>query len=296
MVQEANLTDDYRSDGKARFDDIYDMPDPRAYFTALGPLHYDIPQQARPIFSRLLQRHRAHFSTGAGVLDVCCSYGINGALMRSDLTMDELYDHYQDPAVAGLSPEDMVRADEEFFTEHRQPGGPRMVGLDAARNAVSYACQAGLLDSGIAEDLESNEPSEQFAEIIDGVELVTTTGGVGYITDRTFDRILRALPDGNLPWVAAFVLRMYSYDEIADKLAEHGLVTEQLAGVTFHQREFASQAEQDSTVRAVRERGFDTAGLEDEGSYHATFFLSRPVADAEDEPIDRLFADFKRAA
>lgn len=295
MVQEANMTDQYRTDGKARFDDIYDMPDPRAYFDALGPLHYDIPQRAKPIFTRLLERHRARFSAGAGVLDLCCSYGINAALMRSDLSMDDLLSHYTDPSVASLSSTDMASADNEFFARHRLPDGPRTIGLDAARNAVSYACQAGLLDSGLAEDLENNEPSSQFAETIKDVELITTTGGVGYITERTFGRIMQALPEGATPWVAAFVLRMYSYDEIAIKLAEHGLVTEQLSNVTFHQREFASDEERESTLRAVRDRGLDTAGIEEEGSYYATLFLSRPAADVDAEPIDKLLGDITTA-
>ncbi|WP_202862522.1 hypothetical protein [Antricoccus suffuscus] len=289
------MTDQYRTDGKARFDDIYDMPDPRAYFDALGPLNYDIPQQAMPIFTRLLERHRARFSAGAGVLDLCCSYGINAALMRSDLTLNDLTSHYTDPSVANLSPEEMARADREFFAQHRRPNGPRTIGLDAARNAVSYACQAGLLDSGLAEDLENNEPSSQFAETIEGVELITTTGGVGYITDRTFGRILQALPEDSTPWVAAFVLRMYSYDEIAIRLAEHGLVTEQLPGVTFHQREFASDEERDSTLRAVRARGLDTADIEEKGSYYATLFLSRPAADVDAEPIEKLLGDITTA-
>ncbi len=209
--------------------------------------------------------------------------------------MDELLSHYTDHSAASLSPADMASADREFFARHRLPGGPRTVGLDAARKAVSYACQAGLLDSGLAEDLENNEPSSQFVETIKGVELITTTGGVGYITERTFGRIMQALPDHSTPWVAAFVLRMYSYDEIAIKLAEHGLVTEQLPNVKFHQREFASDEERESTLRAVRDRGLDTAGLEEEGSYYATLFLSRPAADVDAEPIEKLLGDIATA-
>ncbi|EST36825.1 hypothetical protein [Streptomyces roseochromogenus] len=36
--------------GKARFDDIYDRPDPRAYFRRLAPLEYEIPHHAQPVF------------------------------------------------------------------------------------------------------------------------------------------------------------------------------------------------------------------------------------------------------
>lgn len=37
----------HSSPGKTRFDEIYDAPDPRAYFRRLAPLEYEIPQIGR---------------------------------------------------------------------------------------------------------------------------------------------------------------------------------------------------------------------------------------------------------
>lgn len=294
MVQDTNGNNDNgnndATDGKTRFDHIYDMPDPREYFRALGRLDYDIPQRARPIFSRILENCRSQDAERGGVLDVCCSYGVNAALLRSDLSLADLYQHYSDPSISYLSPTELITADRAYFADHSGEKAPHMAGLDAARNAVSYACQVGLLDSGLAEDLERNDPSPQLIEALGHVGLITTTGGVGYITERTFDRLLQATPSGRSPWVAAFVLRMYSYDEIAETLGRHGLVTEELSEVSFHQRQFASAQEQESTVRAVRARGLDTTGLEDDGSFYATFFLSRPSEDAASEPLGELLS------
>lgn len=64
----------------------------------------------------------------------------------------------------------------------------------------------------------------------------------------------------------AFGLRMYSYDRIS-----------------------ATPAEQEATVRQVRKRGLDTAGLDDAGRYCADFYLSRPTTDTV-EPLAQLLA------
>ena len=85
---------------KANFDDIYDQPDPRAYFRTLAPLDYQIPQQARPVIERV------HAAAGADrtILDVCCSYGINAALLRFDLDIADLAARYTDAGLDAVPP------------------------------------------------------------------------------------------------------------------------------------------------------------------------------------------------
>jgi len=276
-------------DGKADFYHIYDRPDPRDYFRTLGEFDYEIPQRALPVFQALLTALRSGpEAAGAAplrVLDLCCSYGVNAALLRCDVSLDELFDHYASPALADLSPAELSREDEAYYAERCRLDAVRVSGLDVAGDAVAYGCRVGLLDGGWAEDLEAGDPSRQLTDHLDGVDLVTTTGGVGYITERTFDRVLGARRDGSTPWVAAFALRMFSYDRISETLAQHGLVTEQLTGVTFPQRRFASEAEREAALREVSGRGLDPAGREDTGRYHADFYLSRPAADAAQQPL-----------
>ncbi|HZJ04914.1 MAG TPA: hypothetical protein VFD59_05525 [Nocardioidaceae bacterium] len=279
------------ADGKADFNHIYDRPDPRAYFRTLRELDYEIPQQAEPVFRALLtalgSRPQVAEAGPVRVLDLCCSYGINAALLRCDVRLDELFDRYSSPSLDELSPAELARADEEYYAERRRPNAVSVSGLDLAANAVDYGCRVGLLDGGWAEDLEHGDPSDQLTDRLDEVDLVTTTGGVGYITDRTFDRVLGARRGGSMPWVAAFALRIYSYDRIAETLARHGLVTQELTGVTFPQRRFASEAEREDTLRQVSGRGMDPSGREDSGRYHANFYLSRPTADAQ-QPLTHL--------
>ena len=273
-----------RTDGKAGFDHIYDEPDPRDYFRTLRPTEYQIPAQAQPVFRRTVD------ACGAGsVLDVCCSYGINSALLRCDVTLDDLYDHYADDDIAELSPDRLVAADREWYAERTRPEAPRTLGLDVASNAVAYGRAVGVLDGGWAEDLESNEPSADLSEQIADVDLVTITGGIGYVSERTFDRLFDQLPTERPPWVAAFCLRTYPYDGVAESLAQRGLVTEQ-AAATVPQRRFVSADERDAALEAVRERGLDPTGREDTGWYHCDFFLSRPEQQAGDPTVDDLLA------
>lgn len=280
-------------DAKADFDHIYDRPDPREYFRTLGELDYEIPQRALPVFESLLTALRAQPRPDAGpprVLDLCCSYGVNAALMRCDVSLDELVDRYTDPAVQDLPTAELVRRDGAFYAERALPDAVRVDGLDAAGNAIAYGCQVGLLDGGWAEDLESVDPSPALTEYLGTVDLVTTTGGVGYITERTFERVVRPQPGRPAPWVAAFVLRMFSYDQISETLAQHGLVTEQLPGVTFPQRRFASAVEQEAALHAVGQRGLDPSGLEEDGRYHADLYLSRPTEHVATQPLQELLA------
>lgn len=278
--------------GKADFNHIYDRPDPRDYFHTLGSFGYEIPARALPVFQALLtalrSRREAAGAAPIRVLDLCCSYGVNAALLRCDVSLDELFDHYASPALAELSPEELFREDEAYYAGHNRSDAVRFSGLDVAGNAVSYGCRVGLLDDGFSEDLEADDPSPQLTDHLQGVDLITTTGGVGYITERTFDRVLGARRDGAKPWVAAFVLRTVSYDRIIETLAQQGLVTEHLTGVTFPQRRFTTEAEREAALRDVRGHGLDPAGLEDAGQYHADFYLSRPAAEAALQPLTGL--------
>lgn len=272
---------------KASFDDIYDQPDPRSYFTVLGEFDYDIPQRAHPVFRAVLD---AQADDRATVLDLGCSYGPNAALLRCDVTLGELYDRYSGDGPAGLTTEELVASDRAFYSQRRRADSPRLLGLDVATNAVSYARTVGLLDDGWVEDLETAEPSPQLMAALPAVTLITATGAVGYITEKTFGRLLAARSAPSLPWVATFALRMFPYDDIAGVLADHGLDTERLDGVTFPQRRFASEQERDGVLAAVRARGLDPAGREADGLFHSELYVSRPADQVRAQPLRELLA------
>lgn len=260
--------------GKISFDDIYIQPDPRAYFDALRELDYRIPELAKPYFLKLIREYRE--TTGAAevnVLDVGCSYGINAALLRCDATMDDLYQHYAD--TAKLSHGDLVARDRELVRTRTTLEGARFAGFDASENALSYALSTGFIDSALHADLERADPTPEQRAELSGTDLVISTGCVGYVTEKTLSRIARA--QERRPWMAHFVLRMFSFDPVADSLAELGYETEAVDGV-FKQRRFASAEEQSQVMDTLAGVSVDPAGLEAEGWLYARLYISRPRA------------------
>ena len=273
---------------KADFTSIYDQPDPRAYYRTLVPLDYQIPQTALPVLDRVID---ASADNGAPrpALDVCSSYGINGALLRNDVALDDLAANYMSLG-DDLSPE-QVAASDRALLDGRARAVPRVVyGLDAAPNAIAYAKSAGLVDDGWAVDLENDAAPQSLRDALAGVRLIVCTGGVGYVTARTFDALAGLVADPADLWLAVFVLRVFDYSEIAEVLSERGLVTEQLEGQTFRQRRFADEAEQDAAVTDVIDRGLDPAGKEADGWFHADCFITRPAAAAASTPLESLFS------
>lgn len=273
---------------KADFGAIYDQPDPRAYFVTLEPYDYVIPQYGAEFFARLLSLRGAANAGRPRILDVGCSYGVVATLMKTGLDLAAVYAHYREAAGQGLTPEQMVEEDRRLLQQHAAPRGAEVIGLDVAPNAVRYALATGALDAGVVENLEVDTPSAELAGLMAEVDLITTTGGVGYVTERTFGRLLALAPES--VWVAAFCLRTYDYGPIVDTLSAHGLQTERLPQ-TFPQRRFTGPDEAQWAVAEVRKRGFDPTGREAEGYYHAECYLSRPASEVARQPLASLLAE-----
>ncbi|MGO4460252.1 hypothetical protein AB4039_23570 [Streptomyces sp. M-16] len=272
------------------FDEIYDRPDPRDFFRGLGRWQYRTPHHAQDVFRRLTAaRRRAAASGPLAVLDVCCSYGINAALLNHDLTLDDLYAHYTSPRAAALTTAELIERDRAFYAARRRPDAVPVIGLDAAAGAIAYACSVGLLDEGFAVNLETEPPGARLLAAVRPVGLITVTGGASFLSPRTFRPLLGAAREE--VWVAAFVLRTGSYRTIADGLAPFGLITEKVAEPTYPQRLFTSAAEQRHAVDAVTALGEDPRGKEDAGWFHTAFHLSRPSRDTTAVPLSTFLRD-----
>lgn len=222
------------------------------------------------------------------VLDLGCSYAINGALMKYALNYEALRQRYTAPTLQTLTSEQLLELDRHYYRAWPKTEGVRVIGLDISENAIRYAEACGVLDRGLAIDLESRELTADEAADLAGVDIIVSTGCVGYVTSRTFERILKAASSGRSPWVASFVLRMFPFDEIAATLRIYGLVTELYEGAHFVQRRFASRDEMEATIQAVEGRGLDTHGREAEGLFNANLFVSRPREEIERRPIQKM--------
>ncbi len=273
---------------KARMEHIYDRPDPRAYFQDLKNVGYNIPSAAKPIFQKLIGCLRESADDTVCVLDVGCSYGINAALLKHNLSLDDLYDRWGKHRRESATSEEIIQQDRDYFSGLDEVERIEVIGLDVAKNAVAFADEAGLLDEGITVDLENASLPRSAADKLAPVNLVTSTGCVGYVTERSFDQLLPAITKGQRPWFANFVLRMFPFGAIEETLSKAGFTTEKLKGHTFVQREFASAEEQEQVLAQLQDRGIDTTGKEAEGYLLAEFFLSRPTEEANQIPIDRL--------
>jgi len=260
---------------KANFESVYDATTPGAYLRELAPLDYRIPDEAAPVVRRLIDEARQ--TGGAGtttLLDVGCSYGINAAVLNYGTTFRAMHErylgHYEADGRAA------VAADRAFFSSLPRDRGLRVIGLDVAKNAVDYGLEAGLLDDGIVANLEEQALDAGDRRRLAGVDLVISTGCVGYVTKTTFARLVDAIAEsGRPPVVASFVLRMFPYHEIQAMLASRGWSTEKLPG-TFRQRRFKHDRERAEVLSALEVLGLDPGRVEAQDDYlHAELFVSR---------------------
>ncbi|WP_072393942.1 class I SAM-dependent methyltransferase [Hyphomicrobium sp. CS1GBMeth3] len=271
---------------KACFDSIYTEPDPREYHRVLGGLNYVIPDLAKDIFRQLIAALEQLRGRPIKVLDLGCSYGNNAALIRFPLEFARLQQRYMALQSRDISTSELLSLDHHFFQSW-----PRqdltIVGCDVSRPAVAYARAVGLIDDGITQDLEQEPLIQANKNALQGVDLIISTGAIGYVTERTLSRLLRAIGEP-APWLAAFVLRMFPYDTISGVLDEYGHVTEKASGVTFVQRRFQSEQEFLSVLSQLEALGIDSRNKEMDGLLHSELFLSRPPEDCDELPIEGL--------
>ena len=275
---------------KANMDDFYDQSDPRAYFRELGKLGYAIPGVAKPIFQKLIDHLRKDRDDTVNVLDLGCSYGVNAALLKHDLSIEELYEHWDKEALVEATSEEVVTHDRRFLDNLDTHADISVIGLDQADSAIAFATESGLLDVGIAVNLETTPLSAQEKEELAPVDLMISTGCVGYITNKSFECLLPAVTNGQSPWIANFVTRMFPFDTIEETLNDWGYVTEKLDGKVFDQRQFASAEEKEQVIEQLRTQGIDPTGKESEGHLLAEFYLSRPANEVARMPMAQMLA------
>lgn len=285
----SSLPEAPRKLAKASFDTLYDRPHPARYFSALRPLEYKIPAYAQPVIEECVSAlAELRGKQKITVLDLCSGYGINGALLKYDVSMDELYKLYDD---RGAQPnlEKRLSRDREFLEKRKRTDRDIVViSQDVALNALNYAESVGLADATIKANLERRPLRGNEACLIEDVDLITVTGGLSYIGSATFERVLGAVKRS--PWVLFFPLRHTPVHEIRDTIASFGLDVED-APRPVPQRRFKDEHER----RAIlAESGQDATIPRDWafGAYlEAKLCLARPAADIGALPLRRLLSE-----
>ncbi|WP_448954929.1 hypothetical protein [Labrys neptuniae] len=255
---------------KHDFSACYNQDWPHSYLKAHLALDYIIPDRAKPVFHATLDRYRAvRRKDHLKIIDVGCSYGINAALLRTDMTLDDLYAAYA--AIDGPLAGRRSAQHRAFFASREIGADIRIVGVDPSERAARYARAVGLVDAIVTTDLEASDLTDPEKRALAGADILISTGCVGYATERTFKRIYEATANSH-PWVATFVMHPYSYDGIARMLATYNLQTRET--LVARQRRFSSDAEQQGLLDAMLDRGIDSRLERTTGYIYASFHLS----------------------
>lgn len=260
---------------KTNFSDTYDRPTPETYYRALHGLDYKTPELARPFIRRCLNMIRKTLRRRpVRVIDLCCGYGANAAMLNHNVDMDDLYDRYTDWPGPELQPKAMIEGDRRLFaTRRKSPPEAEVIGVDVAANALTYAREAGLLVEALPLNLERDDPDARTRALFGGADMVTVTGGLSYIGQATFERVLDCFPANRRPWIAWFPLRHVNVDRVTETLQRFGLKTRRMA--TVPHRRMTDTGERKLVLHQLKEAGLDPND-EKTGYLHANCMISRP--------------------
>jgi carnitine O-acetyltransferase len=272
---------------KANFDNVYISKSPIPYMARMNAVGYEIPQRTRPIFQQLIKSLEASRKRPIRILDIGCSYGINAALLRYVVDLPYLYSHYAEHESLCDRTELLLAEDQNLFRILRTRLRGHFTGIDASANAISYATANGLLDKGIVLDLEDEGPWPLEAGSLD-VDLVISTGTVGYVGPDAFGRVLDLCANPRKVWIAVSTLCMIDFEPYAKAFADRGLSTERLPEA-FAQRRFADAAEVEKVTACLQEQGLPTGEPERTEKLFANFTLSR-VRDSGSKSLPELIS------
>jgi hypothetical protein len=84
-------------------------------------LDYSIPDNAKPIFQNLKGHLREQRDNTIEVLDLGCSYGVNAAILKHDLSMEKLYNHWATAKMFSATSEELVVYVQQFYAAEADP-------------------------------------------------------------------------------------------------------------------------------------------------------------------------------
>jgi SAM-dependent methyltransferase len=158
---------------KADFDAVYAESQPFAYYRAYSPTRLSIVEY----LAALVQASRRAGLAAGPVIDVGCGYGTLGALLRTDFTMEQVYELYTAGNAITVNP----------VTGH----APVVVGVDQSYRAILSAEAEGLIDRSLRVDL--NEEPELLTNLCAEDGIVVCCAVLGYVRPEALLVALDAL-------------------------------------------------------------------------------------------------------
>lgn len=258
---------------KKDFTNIYIQETPTPYLEQMSNLGYRIADQTKPLYCHIAERMINQQKTPIKILDVGSSYGINSALMRHSLTMTELDEFFLDS-----NPYPSIKETKDFFEELPINDSRFEFYLnDMSQPALDFAQKVGLCNNNFSTNLEEEPVPEKFKNIIKNIDLIISTGCIGYIGWKTFENIFSTITSSGPNPIFAFTsLRIFPLEDIKQVFEKNGFEMIKTNVGPLKQRQFHDEDEKAETIKLLRERGIETKGLEEKGFYYADFYVGGP--------------------
>lgn len=268
---------------RQRFEQSYNLPEPRAYFRLLGPLDYRQPA----LVSDFLRQHGPAIAAARGrkaltLIDFACGFGANGLLLKHDVPLSGLYAHYEaEPDTA-----DVIEADRQFWAaRRRRDQEDRMIGIDIAERALAYAEAVGALDEAFAVNLLSDAPPLALQQHLAAADLVIESGALG---DLLAPAMAKILDHGSQPWLLLSPRGDMDARPLERLLAERGYRVEHCNSSPLRYRRFANPQERAEALAAVTALERDPNLWMDESYFKINLWLARPEPDCAKLPLKDL--------
>lgn len=256
---------------KKDFSDIYTKKYPAPYLEEMNHVEYRIPDQTKPLYKHLTERLGNHLKRSINILDLGSSYGINSALLNYELIMSELNDFF-----IQQNPRPSIKEVQDFFDE--LPGknpNLKFYLVDTSSPALEFAEKAGLCEGSFCVNMEKEPLPSEFKLTLSNIDLIISTGCIGYIGWKSFEKMFESIDDQNSSTIFAFtVLRMFHMDEIEKVFKKNNFELIKTKIGPLKQRQFYNEEEMKKTVDLLGRRNVDTHGLEDTGYYFADFYVA----------------------
>lgn len=259
---------------KKDFSDVYTKKFPAPYLEQMRDVEYRIPDQTKPLYEHITERMINYSRKPINILDLGSSYGINSALLGHELVMSEL-----DEFFIKQHPHPSLSEVHDFFSD-LPSNNPnlRFYLVDTSSPALEFAENAGLCEKSFCVNLENEPLSKEFKQTLHNIDLIISTGCIGYIGWKSFERIFENIsPNDAFPLFAFSLLRMFDVSEIALAFKRNNFVLVKTKVGPLKQRRFYDGAEMKKTLDLLKYRDLDTRGLEDTGYYYADFYMAGPA-------------------
>lgn len=250
---------------KRSFLDSYNSEEPFEYFATMASLDYQIPQNAKAFIEFLLYELRCRKPTeGLSVVDIGCSYGVLSSLIKYNLDLNVLYSKYvhrKKPINYNSLP---CREYIDFY------------GVDISSNAIDYSLKNGLLASGCAGNLElASDQALMSPHFPSTCDMIVSTGCFGYVTERTFVKLLSHMSGSLPPLLATFVMEPFEFGAAAEALKAFGYSTREFTARKFRQRRYSDGDERNLLLGTGTEGGHGKIGGPERDYIYARLHVSQ---------------------